>query len=143
MTTVNPTERGHVCVAECRPNAHVAFRGREEATASFLAAPDFEAARRDTHLAHERFAATLGINGSVADNELDVAFALHAIFPNLRFATSDIETDGAGGGVWLVPVPRTIGLLVEHGTDFAWSEVFDFEGPIATTVATISIESSL
>jgi hypothetical protein len=75
------------------------------------------------------------------EDPADAATALHVIFPNLRFALSDIETDGAGHGVWLVPVPRTIGLLVDHGTDFAWTEVFDFEGPMATAVATISIEA--
>lgn len=105
------------------------------------AGPDFEAARRDTHLAHERYAATVGTNGATAVDPADAATALHVIFPNLRFALSDIETDGAGHGVWLVPVPRTIGLLVDHGTDFAWTEVFDFEGPMATAVATISIEA--
>ncbi len=104
---------------------------------------DLEAARRDTHLAHERYAAALGITGTAAADEHDAATALHAVFPNLRFALSDIETDGAGGGVWLVPVPRTVGLLIDQGTDFAWTEVFDYEGQIATAAATIAIESSL
>lgn len=106
-------------------------------------APDLEAARRDTHLAHERYSAAVGFDGGPASDETQVAVALHAAFPNLRFAASDIEADDAVSGVWLIPVPRTVALIVDHGSHFDWSDVLWLRADAVSFDVGVTIESSL
>lgn len=72
------------------------------------------------------FASDVVVAGSPATTRQDVAYALAAIFPRLRFAAVDIECHG---GCWLIPVPSQVARLVrDAGQDFAWTEAVEQEG---------------
>lgn len=78
------------------------------------------------------YQATLELNGENANTKLEVAFVLHAIFPNLRFALSDITPDDPELGIWLVPIPNPVAASVMNDrVDFGWSEPTDESGVVS------------
>lgn len=76
------------------------------------------------------------VAGEPATLDLDVAYALHAVFPNLRFNRGDIAPSEPEIGYWMVPIPTAVAdIVVRQNLDFAWTEVVDRDDEGETLVS--------
>ena len=108
-----------------------------------MTAADLEAARRDSVSAHGQYSAAISFDGAPATDEIQVVAVLHSAFPTLRFAASDLQVEDVDSGLWLVPLPRTVALIIDHGGHFDWEDIVWLHRHTLSTELGITIESSL